>query len=111
MLKVVYALLALLGAVLPWSFNLQFFNEAATPSMGYFVALCFANPASSSITIDLLIGATAFSVWMLAEARRLGIRHVWVYLLLTMFVAFAFAAPLFLFVRQQRLERHAAADH
>ena len=55
-----------------------------------FAQACFVN-AAASITVDILVGASAFTLWMFVEARRLGMRYVWVYLL-TNLVAFAFSA-------------------
>ena len=104
MLKITYGVLALLGLVLPWRYNLQFMEETGGADLSTFISHCFINAASSSITVDILIGASAFTLWMIFEARRLGMRHVWIYIVLTNLVAFAFAAPLFLLMRQRRLE-------
>lgn len=98
---IVYAVLAVLGAVLPWYFNVQLMPSGFT--LQAFLSGVFANPASSSIGVDILVGATAFNVWMIAEARRLGMKHWWVYLVVTFFVAFACACPLFLLMRERRL--------
>jgi hypothetical protein len=42
-------------------------------------------------------------IWMVREARRLEMRHAWVYVVLVFGVAFAFACPLFLLMRERRL--------
>lgn len=103
----VYAVLSVLGLVLPWYFN---FQMIAAGNMGFasFLAGVFANPASSSIGVDILVGATAFNVWMVLEARRLQMRHVWIYLALTLLIAFAFACPLFLLMRERKLREAGA---
>ncbi len=104
----VYATLAVAGLVVPWYFNLQFMRAAGGPfALGAFVAGGYANPAAASLTSDLTVGATAFLIWMLAEARRLGMRYAWVYAVLLFGVAFAFACPLFLLMRERHL--HAAS--
>lgn len=41
---------------------------------------------------------------MCVEARRLGMRHLWVYVLGTVLVAFAFTCPLFLLMRERHLQ-------
>ena len=104
----VYGVLAVLGLVLPWYFNLQMI---AAGNMGFssFLAGVFANPASSSIGVDILVGATAFNVWMVGEARRLRMKHVWLYIALTFVIAFAFACPLFLFMRERKLREARSA--
>ncbi len=104
MLKLAYAGLALLGLGFTWFYNLRFIESAGGFDLGAFIDACFVNFASSSITVDILIGASAFTLWMFVEARRLGMRHVWLYFVLTNFVAFAFAAPLFLLMRELKIE-------
>ena len=99
---IVFGLLAILGLVLPWCFNLQFL--AAGGSLLDFLRAGFANAAVSSVTVDILIAAGAFLIWMIVEARRLGMRHWWIYVVLTFSIAFAFAFPLFLLMRERRLQ-------
>lgn len=98
-----YALLTLLGLVVPWYFNVEFIRAHGGFTWSAFVAEALSVPAARSIGADISIACVAFSVWMVREARRLGMRHVWVYLALIFVVAFAFACPLFLFMRERRL--------
>lgn len=102
--SVFYALLTVSGAVVPWIFNLQHF--AAGGTTGDFFRMGFVNPVASSLTVDLLIGCTAFMTWAVIEARRRGMKYAWLYVVLTFSIAFAFAGPLFLWMR----ERHIAAQ-
>lgn len=112
--KILYLTLAVLGGTLTWYFNLRFmvetygrFSFAALLQFDWlaFVSGGFANPAASSLSVDLLIVVTAGLVFLISEARRLGMRHWWVYLLLSGLVAAAFAYPLFLFMREYAMER------
>jgi hypothetical protein len=101
---IVYAGLAVVGLLATWTFNLRFMEESGGSfSAAEFVRAGYANSASSSLSNDLLVGCVAFLVWSFAEARRLGMRHWWIYPVLTFGIAFAFAFPLFLFVRERRL--------
>jgi hypothetical protein len=101
----VYLALALAGAVLPWLANLAFIQGTGQPfDLGLFVRMANANPAAQSLSRDLAVGATAVTVWMVVESRRLGMRGlVWV-LLSCVTIAFAFGAPLFLYLRERRLQ-------
>lgn len=102
--QLAYAALAAIGLVATWYFNLRFMAESGGAfSAVEFVRAGYANSASSSLSNDLLVGTVAFTIWSFAEARRLGLRHWWIYPVLTFGVAFAFAFPLFLFVRERRL--------
>lgn len=99
-----YLGLAVAGGTLPWMANLAFIQQYG-PSfdVGLFVQLANANPAAQSLSRDLLVGATAVTIWMVVESRRLQMRHLWLVLLSAFTIAFAFAAPFFLFLRERRL--------
>ena len=99
-----YLALAIAGGVLPWLANLEFIQQYGSSfDFGLFVQLANANPAAASLSRDLAIGATAVTIWMVSEARRLSMRGLpWV-LLSCVTVAFAFGCPLFLYLRERRL--------
>ena len=69
-----------------------------------FMAAASASPAGQSLGWDLAIACVAGLTWMFFESRRLGLGFFWVYIILTFSVAYAFAFPLFLFIRQGKLE-------
>lgn len=101
--QVFYAAAALTGLVLTWYLNLRYSGSA-----GY-VADWFANDASSSVAVDLIVVAVVASVFMLTESRRVGVR-VPVRVPVTLafvpggfLVAMACAFPLFLLLRERRL--------
>jgi len=103
--RYLYLLLALLGGLLPWLANWEFIQDyGAAFDLSLFVRLAAANPAAASLSRDLAIAATAVTVWMVVESRRLQMRGlVWV-LLSCGTIAFAFGAPLFLYLRERRLD-------
>ncbi len=109
-----YLALAIAGGVLPWMANLAYMREYGSSfDIGLFIALANANPAAQSLSRDLLVGASAITIWIVVESRRLQMRHLWLVLLSSVTVAFAFAAPFFLFLRERRLAelvRQAEAD-
>ena len=61
------------------------------------------NEASTFTVIDLLAVAFVGLVFMIAEGRRLGMRFIWVYVVLTFAVAISVALPAFLIARQVHL--------
>ena len=99
--------LAVIGLLVTWTFNLQFMRETGGFDLGEFVRGGYANAASTSLSNDLLTGCVAFLVFSYFEAQRLGMRHWWVFPVLTFGIAFAFAFPLFLFLRERRLAQAA----
>ena len=78
-------------------------------SKGTLIAIAEArDKATDQAGNDLLVALATFLVWSFAEVRRLGMRRWWVYPILTFGIAFAFAFPLFLFLRDRRLQER---DH
>ena len=107
-----YLALAIAGGVLPWLANLDYMRQYGSNfDLGLFVQLANANPAAQSLSRDLLVGASAITIWMVVESRRLQMRHLWLVLLSSVTIAFAFAAPLFLFLRERRLAELSRVDN
>ena len=53
--------------------------------------------------VDILFLAFACNVWMFIEARRLGVKYVYGYIVVGVVVAISVAFPLFLAAREWRL--------
>ncbi|MFN5194381.1 MAG: DUF2834 domain-containing protein [Cyanobacteriota bacterium] len=105
LLQWLYLTLAVAGAVLPWMANLEFMRQqGAGFDVAHFVQMANANPAAASLSRDLAVAATAVTVWMVVEGRRLAIKGLPLVLLSCVTVAFAFGAPLFLYLRERRLQ-------
>lgn len=103
-LQWIYLALAVAGAIFPWLANAEFIRDYGQAfDLAQFIELANANPAARSLSRDLLIGATAVTIWIITEARRLKMRGLWIVLLGSVTIAFAFAAPFFLFLRERRL--------
>jgi hypothetical protein len=103
--RILYLLLAIVGLVMTWYYNLQFMEESGGAfDIAEFMAASSANAASQSLTWDLTIACLAGLLWIFFESKRLGLRFFWIYIILAFSVAYAFAFPLFLFVRQGKLE-------
>jgi hypothetical protein len=95
--QIVYGVLSVAGLAGTWYFNLTYSGEAS------YLAAWFANAASSSAAVDLLVAFTAGSIFMIAEGRRLGMRAPWLYVVFGAVLAFAFTFPLFLLLRERAL--------
>lgn len=100
-LAVCYLVLAVLGLVGTWTYNIL----AIVQRRDFIGDLTSGGPAVSSITTDLLIVAVAGSVFIVVEARRLGMRFAWLYIVGAAVTAFAFTFPMFLAMRQRRITR------
>ena len=103
-IRSLYLILAGAGALLPWLANLEFMQQhGAAFDLGLFVQLANANPAAASLSRDLAVAASAVTIWMVIEARRLNMKGLAWVLLSCVTVAFAFGCPLFLYLRERRL--------
>ena len=104
-LKWVYLLLAILGAIFPTLANIEFAKTYGPAfDIQLFIELANNNPAAQSLSRDLFIGSTAVFVWIVSESRRLEMKNLWIVILSTFTIAFAFSAPLFLYLRELRIE-------
>lgn len=108
-LCVAYALIALVALVGTWTQNVAYFRADEGAVAGFVLATArfwsdtFATPASTSITIDLVLFFVAAAVFMVLEARKLGIRWVWAYVVFGVLIAISVTFPLFLIARERRL--------
>ena len=69
-----------------------------------FIADASSTAAARSLSADLLIGATAVTIWICVEGPRQKIKGWWLAIPLSFGVAFACAAPFFLFLRERQLQ-------
>lgn len=104
-LAAVYLALSVIGLVGTWWFNLAFMSGGG----GNYVAAWFANDASSSAAVDIIVAGIAACVLYVAEGRRLGWSVVRIVLLvvLSFVLAVAFTFPLFLALRELDLAKRA----
>ena len=58
-LKTLYLILAIVGAIIPYAYFIQHFNESGF-GIGRFVFNLFAFPASGGFTVDLVISSLVF---------------------------------------------------
>ena len=103
-LCIVYLLFSIAGAIFPTLANIDFANEYGPGfDIARFIELANINPAAQSLSRDLSIAAGAITIWIVSEARRLKMKNLWLVIVGTFTIAFAFSAPLFLFLRERRL--------
>jgi Terpene cyclase DEP1 len=99
-LTIVYGLMAIGGL-----FGTYYFNVQSGNMKGGYIQGWFANSASSSAAVDLLVVFGVSAILMIVEGRRIGMRWPWLYPLLALPTAIAFTFPLYLLVRERRLLR------
>tara|TARA_Y100001968_G_C19307964_1_gene692601 strand:+ start:235 stop:600 length:366 start_codon:yes stop_codon:yes gene_type:complete len=104
LLQWTYLILALLGAILPTLANIHFVIEYGPGfDLVRFIELANVNSASQSLSRDLFVASTAIFIWIISESKRLKMKNLWIVIVGTFTIAFAFSAPLFLYLRERRL--------
>ncbi|MCR9165744.1 MAG: DUF2834 domain-containing protein [Nannocystaceae bacterium] len=101
LVQLAYLLLAIIGAVGTWWFNLQM------DDLSGFFAQVWDTPLSSSLGVDLVVVVLAFYVLMATEGRRQEMPTALLVFLgvLAWLVAVACALPLFLLFRERAIEQ------
>jgi hypothetical protein len=93
-----YLALAALGLITAWVYN----GIAVMNGENYATAWT-ATAVDLVLTYDLGIVAIAGVIFMLTEAKRVGMKKVWILIVLSGITAMAFVFPLFLALRERRL--------
>lgn len=102
-----YLLLSIMGGGLTFYFAMK----GVISHQGNFDVIAFVQSTwiddeyAKSLTLDFWTGAIAGTFFILSEGKRLKIRYHYLYVLLTMLIGYAFAFPLFLFVRSRYLNQ------
>ena len=94
----VYLVIAAAGLITAW-----IFNGLAVMNSEDYAGSWFGTAVDWVLSADLTIVAIAVVVFMITEARRLGMKRVWLYILLSGITAMAFTFPLFLAMRERKL--------
>jgi hypothetical protein len=102
--KTIYLVLCVIGVALPYQ---QFVPWVA--ANGLHVRLlfeqAFATRASGFFAMDVMVSGLVLLVFAGRESSRIGVRHRWIVLVALLAVGVSLALPLFLYMRERRLER------
>ena len=102
--KRLYLVLCIVGTVLPVAHFLPFLQlHGLDPRL--FVAQLFANPVSGFFGLDVLVSALVLWLFVASEGHRLGMRARWAPVVASLLVGVSLGLPLFLYLRERRLER------
>ncbi len=101
--KTIYLVLCVLGLALPyWQFIPWVAQNGL--SMPLFFHQLFANRISAFFGMDVFVSAAALVVFMRTEGRRLRIPGRWLPLTALILVGVSLALPLFLYLRERKLD-------
>ena len=96
----VYLVLSIVGLVSAWVFN-----ALAVMNNQDYAGAWFGSAVDWVLSADFTVVVIAVVVFMISEARRLKMRRVWLYILLSGITAMAFTFPLFMAMRERKLDQ------
>jgi hypothetical protein len=99
-MKRTYLALAVAGTLLPYSQFLPFVREHGLDVRLFFTQL-FANHISAFFALDVIVSAFVLWVFVFAEGRRAGVRHLWLPVVASLLVGVSCGLPLFLWIRER----------
>lgn len=108
--KTVYLCLCIVGFALPYAAFLPWVAEHGGIPMRLFVQQLFANRISAFFGLDVVVSAIVLLRFAAAESARLRIPNRWMVLVATLLVGVSLGLPLFLYLREQQLEKAAPAS-
>ena len=98
-----FFVLSAIGLITAW-----YYNGIAVMKAQDYLAAWFSTEVDLVLSLDLTIVAIAGSAFMIFEAKRLGMKRVWLYLLLSGVTAMAATFPFFLAMRELKLVKTAS---
>ena len=99
----VYALIAAVALILVWSHTFAYTHGSFIEYQRNFWADTKVTGASRTMTADILMLGASIAILMVFEARRWGVRFVWLYILGGSLIALSAFFPLFLIARERRI--------
>jgi hypothetical protein len=105
-----YLLMCLLGTLVPYA-QLVPWVWANGLDLSLFFRDLFANGISGFFGMDVFVSTAVLWTFIALEGRRLGVRHLWAPVAASLTVGVSLGLPLFLYLRQLRLENRSNAEH
>jgi hypothetical protein len=96
-LAITYFIISSLGLITAWTLN-----PLGLANGEDYLDKWFGSYLDWVLSTDLLVVALAIVVFMIVEARKLGMKRVWLYFLLSGITAIAFTFPLFMGFREMK---------
>ncbi|MDT5018325.1 MAG: hypothetical protein QOD39_4485 [Mycobacterium sp.] len=100
----IFGVIAIVALIATWSQNVAYLDNPGRFLLDFFND-SKVTPASRSLTVDIVLFFLAASILMVVEARKHGIRFVWLYILGGLAIAISVTFPLFLIAREMRIGR------
>ena len=111
LLEGAYYALAVGSVCTGWYFNVHYVMAyPAAASWVHFTKMLFDNPAAASAGQDMIVtNVFLFPLWTIIDGGRRGLRHRWIYFVISLFTSFGFAMGLYLAAQERQLRWNAAS--
>ena len=107
--KIIYLILCFAGLLLPYWLFVPWV-AANGLDLRLMLQQLFANRISAFFAMDVLVSSLVLMYFMRTESQKLTIRKSWLPVLALLTVGVSLALPLFLYLREIRLEQSAEAQ-
>ncbi len=104
-----YRGVALVALIATWFFNIRFMMEGRSPLA--FITDQFLTNSTTNLALDIIFVCIILIAWMVREARRYGIPHLWIYMVCIFAVAVSVSFPLFLVARRKAIAARHKEEH
>ena len=98
-MKNLYLGLAIVGAIIPIAFFLQFFSAEGI-NLPSFVSGLFVNGAAAGFSADLLISSFVFWLYMFQQQKKEKAPKPGLFIVLNLFIGLSCALPAYLYARE-----------
>jgi hypothetical protein len=102
--KTIYAVLCVAGVVLPYSQFIPFLREHGL-DMRLFAEQLFATRIGAFFGLDVVVSAIVLWTFVSVDGARARVNHRWAPIAASLVVGVSLGLPLFLYLRESRLER------
>lgn len=99
-LALFYFILSGIGLITAWVFN-----SLGVVAGESYLSSWFGNYFDWVLSLDLLIVAFVVVAFMITEAKKLGMKYVYIYFIVSGITAMAFTFPLFMALREMKLQK------
>ncbi len=103
-LRIVFLVLCIFGFIMPYSQFIPFLRENGF-DISLFLEQLFANHISGFFGWDVIVSSVVLIIFIISESKRIGMNTNWFPIVATFTVGVSLGLPLFLYLRQLKLEQ------
>lgn len=100
-MKTFYLIACVVGAIAPYAVYFGYLD--VVPGSSSALSLAWGSPIAAATLTDFTISCLVFWPFVVAESRRLGIRHAWFFIATNVLIGLSFALPAFLWTRERKI--------